>query len=591
MPVHDLSFRRATSALALTLGVAVLSATAAAQSASTTDPRANLKAGWMDAGVAAKHMQLVSTAAKPDGMYDPANRGNFSFMNSDLAFSGKFVFQGNFNGFQIWDASDLKKLKLRTLYTCPGGQGDLSVHGNLLFMSVEETRGRVDCMGGGVKDTVSAERFRGVRIFDITDVEHPKIITQVQTCRGSHTHTLLEDPTDKGVVYIYVQGTSVVRSPSELAGCSRLGPEQDPNTSLFRIEIIRVPLAAPQDAKVVNAPRIFSDSAGKIAGLWKGGAHGEGTQETSQTNQCHDITVYPAIGLAAGACSGNGIILDIRDPANPKRIAEAIDPNFAYWHSANFSNDGSKVLFTDEWGGGTSPRCRVTDKMTWGADAIFSLKGNSLTLDGYYKLPVAQTATENCVAHNGSIIPVPGRDIMAQGWYQGGVSVFDFTDPAHVQEIAYYDRGPVNADTLHIGGSWAAYWHNGFLYSTEIARGLDVFELTPSEFLSQHEIDAAKLVQHEVNNPQNQMKNVWPASFSVARAYLDQLVRGSGMKSERATAVGQALDAAERQAGSARKASLAALARQLHGEADGAADAARVHALASALDALVKATK
>ena len=575
----------------LTIGVAVLSATAAAQSASTTDPRANLKAGWKDAAVAASNMRLVSTAEKPAGMYDPANLGNFSFMNSDLAFSGKYVFQGNFNGFQIWDASDLKSLKLRTLYTCPGGQGDLSVYKNLLFMSVEETRGRVDCAAGGVKDTVSAERFRGVRIFDISDIEHPRIITQVQTCRGSHTHTLLEDPKDKGVVYVYVQGTSVVRSPNELAGCSRLGPDQDANTSLFRIEIIRVPLASPQDAKVVNSPRIFSDSAGAIAGLWKGGAHGEGTQETSQTNQCHDITVYPAIGLAAGACSGNGIILDIKDPVHPKRIAEVIDPNFAYWHSANFNNEGTKVLFTDEWGGGTNPRCRVTDKMTWGADAIFAIKDRKLTLGGYYKLPAAQTATENCVAHNGSIIPVPGRDIMAQGWYQGGISVFDFTDPAHVQEIAYFDRGPVNADTLHIGGSWSAYWHNGVIYSTEIARGLDILELTPSEFLSQNEIDAAKLVQNEVNNPQNQMKNTWPASFAVARAYLDQLMRGNGLKAERTAAIGKALHEAEKLQGGPRRVALNKLAMQLSDDAKGAADGARVKAMASAVSELALASK
>ena len=583
--------RRTVRAMSLTLGVAVLSATAVAQTASTTDPRATLKAGWKDAAIAAKNMQLVSTAEKPAGMYDPANIGNFSFMNSDLAFSGKYVFQGNFNGFQIWDASDLKNLKLRTLYTCPGGQGDMSVYKNLLFMSVEETRGRVDCAGGGVKDTVSADRFRGVRSFDIADIEHPKLITQVQTCRGSHTHTLLEDPKDKGVIYVYVQGTSVVRSPNELAGCSRLGPDKDPNTSLFRIEIIRVPLASPKDAKVVNSPRIFSDSSGAIAGLWKGGAHGEGTQETSQTNQCHDITVYPAIGLAAGACSGNGIILDIKDPVHPKRIAEVIDPNFAYWHSANFSNDGTKVLFTDEWGGGTNPRCRVTDKMTWGADAIFALKDGKLALGGYYKLPAAQTATENCVAHNGSIIPVPGRDIMAQGWYQGGISVFDFTDPAHVQEIAYFDRGPVNADTLHIGGSWSAYWHNGVIYSTEIARGLDILELTPSEFLSQNEIDAAKLVWHDVNNPQNQMRNTWPASFSVARAYLDQLERGNGLKAERTATVAKALADAEQATGAKRKSALTTLGKQLHADANGAADAPRVHALASAVDALAKATK
>ena len=580
--------RRAMRAALLAFTAFAAISHADAQGASTTDPRAALKSGWKDAGEAALNLRVVSTAWKPAGMYDPANLGNFAFLNSDLAFSGTYVFQGNFNGIQVWDASDVTQLRLTTLVTCPGGQGDVSVHGTLLFMSVEETRGRADCGPGGVQDTVSAERFRGVRIFDISDIEHPRIITQVQTCRGSHTHTLLEDPKDKGVVYIYVQGTSVVRSPNELGGCSRLRPEQDANSSLFRIEVIRVPLASPKDAKVISTPRIFADSAGAIAGLWKGGAHGEGTQNTSETNQCHDITVYPAIGLAAGACSGNGIILDIRDPANPRRIAEVMDPNFAYWHSANFSNDGSKVLFTDEWGGGTAPRCRVTDKMTWGADAIFALKGRTMTLGGYYKLPVAQTASENCVAHNGSIIPVPGRDIMAQGWYQGGVSVFDFTDPAHVQEIAYFDRGPVSADTLHTGGSWAAYWHNAYLYSTEIARGLDVLELTPSAFLSANEIAAAGLVRHEVNNPQTQMQNTWPAQAVVARAYLDQLARNKGLSAARTTAIGAAIDAAEQATGAARKAAYGKLAATLAADAKSAGDAVRVKALAAVVGQLAK---
>ena len=582
------SSSRATRTVALALSVFVVAARAFAQGASTTDPRATLKAGWKDAGEASWNLQIVSSTWKPEAMYDAKNLGNFSFMNSDLAFAGKHVFQGNFNGFQIWDASDLKHLKLTTLYPCPGGQGDLSVWGNLLFMSVEETRGRVDCASGGVKDTVSAERFRGIRIFDITDIEHPKVITQVQTCRGSHTHTLVEDPKDKGVVYIYVQGTSVVRSPSEMAGCSGAMPDKDPNTSLFRIEIIRVPLAHPAEAKIVNAPRIFADSAGAIAGLWKGGEHGAGTQATARTDQCHDITVYPAIGLAAGACSGNGIILDIKDPANPQRIAEVMDPNFAYWHSANFSNDGSKVLFTDEWGGGVAPRCRASDKLTWGADAIFTLQDRALALSGYYKLPVAQTNTENCVAHNGAIIPVPGRDIMVQGWYQGGVSVFDFTDPAHVQEIAYFDRGPLNADTLHIGGSWSAYWHNGYIWSSEIARGLDILELTPSALLTANEIAAAQLVQHDVNNPQNQMQNTWPAQPVVARAYLDQLVRGHGLDAARATAIGAALDAAEAASGAARQGAYAALAKALVADEKGAVDPARVKALAEVVGAMAK---
>ncbi|MHB8838281.1 MAG: LVIVD repeat-containing protein [Gemmatimonadaceae bacterium] len=579
---------RALRAAAIALSTLLIASPALAQGASTTDPRATLKAGWKDAGEASWNLHVVSTTWKPEAMYDAKNLGNFSFMNSDLAFSGKHVFQGNFNGFQIWDASDVKNLKLTTLYTCPGGQGDLSVWGNLLFMSVEETRGRVDCAGGGVKDTVSAERFRGVRIFDISDIEHPKVITQVQTCRGSHTHTLVEDPRDTGVVYIFVQGTSVVRSPNELAGCSGAMPDKDPNTALFRIEVIRVPLANPAEAKIVNSPRIFADSTGAIAGLWKGGEHGAGTQATSRTDQCHDITAYPAIGLAAGACSGNGIILDIKDPANPKRIAEVMDPNFAYWHSANFSNDGSKVLFTDEWGGGVAPRCRASDKLTWGADAIFTVQGRKLTLAGYYKLPVAQTNTENCVAHNGAIIPVPGRDIMAQGWYQGGVSVFDFSDPAHVREIAYFDRGPLNADTLHIGGSWSAYWHNGYLYSSEIARGLDILELTPSEYLSANEIAAAKLVQHDVNNPQNQMRNVWPAQPVVARAYLDQIVRYGELLPARTREIGASLDAAEAATGQARTAAYKKLAKSLTADAKTAAEPERAKALAAVVAEMAK---
>lgn len=579
---------RALRAAAFALCALISTSDAGAQGASTSDRRASLKPGWKTAGEAVWNLSVVSTTWKPEAMYDAKNLGNFGFLNSDLAFSGKHVFQGNFNGFQIWDASDLKSLKLTTLYTCPGGQGDLSVWGNLLFMSVEETRGRVDCAIGGVKDTVSTERFRGVRIFDITDIEHPKVITQVQTCRGSHTHTLVEDPTDKGVVYIYVQGTSIVRSPNELAGCSGVAPDKDPNTSLFRIEIIRVPLANPAEARVVSSPRIFADSAGAIAGLWKGGAHGAGTQESSPTDQCHDITVYSAVGLAAGACSGNGIILDIKDPANPKRIAEVMDPNFAYWHSANFSNDGDKVLFTDEWGGGTAPRCRASDKLTWGADAIFTRQGRTLTQAGYYKLPVAQRNSENCVAHNGAIIPVPGRDIMAQGWYQGGVSVFDFTLPSSVQEIAYFDRGPISADTMHIGGSWAAYWHNGYIWSSEIARGLDVLELTPSDYLSANEIAAATLVQHDLNNPQNQMRNTWPAHPVVARAYLDQLVRYGGLVPARSTEIGAAIDAAEAATGPARTAVYKKLAKALASDIKTASDPVRVKALAAVVRELAK---
>jgi hypothetical protein len=510
--------------------------------------------------------------------------GDFGFANADLAFSGNYVFQGGYNGFQVWDIADARDPKLRTAFVCPGGQGDLSVYRNLLFMSVEETRGRVDCGAQGVADTVSAERFRGVRIFDITDIDHPKQVTAVQTCRGSHTHTLLVDPNDTANVYVYVSGTSPVRPTAELAGCSGRPPEEDPNTSLFRIEVIRVPLAAPQQAQVVSTPRVFADaSTGAIAGLWRGGTHGAGTQETAETDQCHDVTVYPEIGLAAGACSGNGILLDIRDPANPKRIAEVSDPNFAYWHSATFNNDGTKVLFSDEWGGGTQPRCQASDRREWGADAIFTLADDKLTHAGYYKLPAPQTATENCVAHNGSLVPVPGRDIMVQAWYQGGVSVFDWTDAKNPKEIAFFDRGPMSASELVLGGYWSAYWYNGRIYGSEIGRGLDVFDLKPSQYLSQNEIDAAKLVRLDRFNPQDQGKLVWPASFVVARAYLDQLERTNGLPAARISAVRDALASAEKASGAQQQGLLTLLATQLGNDAQSSGDAERVKALAASV--------
>ena len=546
---------------------------------SPNDPRVGLGRGVRDAGHAMKGMALVSHRPKPDGLYNPAAAADFAFANSDLAFQGTLVFLGGYTGFQVWDVSDPANPTLRTSFVCPGGQGDPSVYGNLLFISVEETRGRLDCGSQGVMDTVSAERFRGVRIFDISDLDHPMQVAAVQTCRGSHTHTLVPDPSDRGIVYVYVQGTGPVRSPSELAGCSRRPPQEDPNTSLFRIEVIRVPLASPQEARVVSTPRLFADSTGAIAGLWPGGAHGEGTQETSETNQCHDITVYPEMRLAAGACSGNGILLDIRDPAAPRRIAEVSDPNFAYWHSATFNNDATTVLFTDEWGGGGAARCRSTDRPQWGADALYRQANGRLTPASFFKLPAPQTEFENCVAHNGSLIPVPGRDIMVQSWYQGGISVFDFTDPAGAVEIAYFDRGPV-VDSLIIGGHWSAYWYNGHIYGSEIVRGLDVLKLVPTEHLSQNEIDAASLVRVDQFNPQLQPKIVWPASFPVASAYVDQLVRTQGLFADRATAVALELDRAERLEGTAQQSALTRLAAQLEQDAQRAADPKRVRALA-----------
>jgi hypothetical protein len=574
----------------------VLSATGCATATQTAappagppvpDPRVGLRAGYLDAGQASWNLDLIATRPRPERFFDPAQPGSFAFANADLAFSGNYVFQGGYNGIQVWDISDPRNPRIRTTIICPGGQGDPSVYRHLLFMSVEEPRGRLDCGVQGAGDTASAGRFRGVRIFDISDIDRPRQVGAVQTCRGSHTHSIVSHPADAANVYVYVSGTSPPRPASELAGCSGLPPEQDPNTSLFRIEIIRVPLARPQDARIVNMPRIFADASGNIAGLWPGGSHGQGTQTTSQTNQCHDVTAYSAIGLAAGACSGNGILLDIRDPANPRRIAEVSDPNFAYWHSATFSNDGRKVIFTDEWGGGTAPRCRATDRPQWGANAIYTLANGQLRFQSFYKLRAPQTAQENCVAHNGSLIPVPGRDIMVQAWYQGGVSVFDFTDPRRPVEIAFFDRGPLSATQLMLGGHWSAYWYNGRIYASEIARGLDVLELRPSAYLSANEVAAAQLVRWQEFNAQDQKRMTWPASFVVPRAYLDQLRRNGGLSGRRLNAVAEDLDLAERMTGDQQRGALTTLASQLESEAARTNDPTRVRAMAAAVREIV----
>jgi len=525
-----------------------------------SDPRIGLAAGLYDAEEAANGLELLATRPRPEGFYDPADIGNMAFANSDMGFRGDHVFVGNYHGFQIYDVSDPLNPVLRTAVVCPGGQGDISVHGNLVFMSAQEVRGRIDCGTQGTSGEVDPERFRGVRIFDISNLDNPTQVAAVQTCRGSHTHTLVDDPDDDRVIYVYNSGTSPVRPAEEMPGCSGLPPEEDPETSLFQIEVIRVPLASPEQARIINEPRVFADpETGEIASLWPGGDHGPDTQPTRETNRCHDITAYPAIGLAAGACSGNGILLDITDPVNPVRIDDVTDPNFVFWHSATFNNDGTTVLFTDEWGGGTQPRCRATDPEDWGANAIFAIENGEMQHRSYYKLPVPQTETENCVAHNGSLVPVPGRDIKVQAWFQGGVSLSDFTDPENPYEIAYFARGPISEDELVVGGYWSTYWYNGHIYGSEIARGLDIFRLTPNEHLSQNEIDAANLVRFEEFNPQHQPRIEWPAEVVVARAYLDQLVRNDGMSDEWAERISAELDRVEALGGSERMTVLSTL--------------------------------
>jgi hypothetical protein len=431
------------------------------------------------------------------------------------------------------------------------------------------------------------DRFRGVRIFDITDVKNPKQVAAVQTCRGSHTHTLVTDPNDKDNVYLYVSGTSFVRQNEELAGCSGEAPDKDPKTALFRIDVIKVPLASPQDARIVSSPRLFSDpTSGKLNALSSGGSHGkDGPEKPEDTDQCHDITAYSAIGLAAGACSGNGLLIDIKDPANPKRLDAVNDPNYAYWHSASFSNDGKKVVFTDEWGGGLGARCRPNDPINWGADSIFHLQDNKLKFASYYKMPSAQADSENCVAHNGSLIPIPGRDIAVQAWYQGGISIVDFTDAEHPVEIGYFDRGPIRPDMLVLGGDWSAYWYNGHIYASEIARGLDVFELTPTKLLTQNEIDAAKTVQVTELNVQNQQKIEWPRKLVVAKAYVDQLERSQALPADQIAAVRQAIQSAEKSdlKDVGKLNSLAGSLETNAGSAKSTADANRLHALAGIL--------
>ncbi|WP_298162542.1 hypothetical protein [Brevundimonas sp.] len=599
-----MTVRRTLLSSVAALGLLLGATAAAAQQSSAggsvqvigTDARSSLSAGYDDAGLAAVGLSLVSHTPHAPGfgtretMFSPprnaeegaamraAREGNPSFSvlgtaNSDLAMSNGRLFVGNFNGFNAYDVTgDTPRLVMSVV--CPGGQGDVSVHGDLLFMSVEENRGRLDCGTGGNEGEVSAERFRGVRIFDISDLNNPRQIAAVQTCRGSHTHTLVPDPSDRNVLYIYGQGTSDVRETGELDICTDGEPDENPETALFSIDVIKVPLDHPEAAALVNRPRIFADAAtGRVAGLWRGGRAGIATQDTAQTNQCHDITVYPEIGLAGGACSGNGILLDITDPVNPRRTSDIFDPDMAYWHSATFNNAGDKVVFTDEWGGGIGARCRAEDPATWGANMIATIADRTLTGRSFHKLPTAQGATENCVAHNGNIIPVPGRDLMVQSWYQGGVSIMDFTDPAHAVEIAYFDRGPISAERLYVGGSWSAYWFNGRIYSSEIARGLDVLKLLPSDQLSAAEIAAAEAIMAEEINPQTQTKIEWADSPDVAESYVDQLAR-SAVITDDVEARARTLIEGWR-SGTADKAMAGRLAGELATAPDGATDATR----------------
>ncbi|MBU1347420.1 MAG: DUF305 domain-containing protein [Alphaproteobacteria bacterium] len=536
----------------------------------SADPRTTLAAGFRDAGQAASNMELLVNLPKPTGFFDPSNpEGNppqlptasedgdarqgtadqvsrrspfLSFANTDMAFSGDLLAAGNYHGVNLYRLAEGAEPQLISSIVCPGGQGDVSIVGDLMLMSVESNNGRVDCGREGVGSEPSPERFRGVRIFDISDRTRPVQVGQVQTCRGSHTHSVVA--ADERRLIVYNSGTSSIRDEEELAGC--ISTPGDPRTALFRIDVIEIPLADPSQSRIIDSPTVFADEeTGQIAGLWLGGDHGDGTQTTNRTDQCHDITLFPSKNIAGGACSGNGILFDISNPREPRRLDAVADDGFAYWHSATFNNDGTKVVFTDEWGGGGRPRCRVQDPVTWGANAIYDIVDEKLVFRSYYKLPAAQTDQENCVAHNGSLIPVPGRDLFVQAWYQGGLSISDFTDSSNVREIAYFDRGPINAERQSQGGYWSVYWYNGLIYGTEIARGLDVLALQPSEHLSENEIAAARMAdQGDTVNPQQQFPVTWPAHPVVARAYLDQLARDNAMPAEIMERMTAALDTA-----------------------------------------------
>jgi hypothetical protein len=613
-----------------------------AMDAPTPDPRIGLGAGLMDAEEAIWNLRILSKTQPPPDF--------IGVTNSDLAFTGNYAIQGNYNGFQVWDISNPRAPTLTTGYVCPASQSDVSVYRNLLFVSGEGLGGRLDCGTQGIETAISPDRLRGIRIFDISDVRNPQYIGNVQTCRGSHTHTVLEHPGDTQNVYIYVSGSFIVRPAEELEGCVGEPPGEDPASALFRIEVVRVPLENPALAAIVSSPRIFEGlvappshglaptelaaiEAARARGAFVAdiegrpevasdafvrarldsivqarGGSGAPTAADSATlraafqgmvdrmiaaqqehgprpgpTQCHDITVYPAIGLAGGACEGYGLLIDISDPVNPRRIDAVADSNFAYWHSATFNNSGTKVLFTDEWGGGGQPKCRATDPREWGANAIFTVENRRMQFRSYYKLPVVQTELENCVAHNGSLVPIPGRDIMVQAWYQGGISVFDWTDADNPYEIAFHDRGPSDATRMGPGGSWSVYWYNGAIVSSEIARGLDIFELVPSAHISQNEIDAARTVRLDYLNAQGQPQFAWPPSFPLARAYIDQLERWNGLTADQIAAVRTDLVNAERSSGTARSSALTTLATTIDGLAGGSSDANRVRALAGAV--------
>jgi len=593
-----------TSLVLLALAATTPSLVSAQTYPTGNDPRNGLKHGLHDAGEAIKGMRLVSTTKKA-AEFDTLQ--GLTFVNSDLAFKGNLVYQGNFAGFSIWDVSNPAKPSMVSVVPCITSQGDPSIYGNLLFVSAEGAGNRNDCAKGGVADP--KDHMAGVRIYDVSNPRAPKLIKNVQTCKGSHTHTLVPDPKNKNVVYIYVSGQQGARPTTEMAECKNGADPADESNSLYRLDVIKVDVTRPQDAAVVTGARIFTGltpapvrGGGRRAPRALTGADSAMMAQMAAAGprNCHDVTSYPEMGLLAGSCGSHGLLVDISNPEKPVRLDAVADTNFSLWHTAVFSNDGKKVVFTDEWGGGTSPNCQAMHPLEMGGNTTLVIgPDRKYKQHAYFKIGTAQSAQENCVSHNGGLIPVPGRDLLVQGWYQGGVNLIDFTDPDKPYEIGFFDRGPVDPPAAEantrargtIAGSWGAYWYNGYIYSSEMARGLDILELVPNEHLSANEIAAAKLVRMAEYNPQAQPKLVWPAAFPVVRSYLDQLVRGNGLANARTTAIASALDAAEKQSGAARKSALTSLAAAVDGDVASASDKTRVTAMAQAIRDLANATR
>lgn len=383
---------------------------------------------------------------------------------TDIAFQDDRAYVGNYSGFSVWDISKPKNPTKISQVSCPGAQNDISVSGDLLYLSTDSSRSDDSCSSEPQSGTVK-ESWEGIKIFDISNANNPKYLKSVETACGSHTNTLV--PGDKSTEFIYV---SSYNPSSNLPDC------QPPHDG---ISIIEVPKKNPAKAKVVATPVLFPDGGNE------------------STNGCHDITAYPKRKIAAGACMGDGIIMDIRNPQKPKVIERVSDPNFSFWHSATFTNDGDKVVFTDELGGGGAATCDVETGPTHGANAIYGLsKQNQLRFQSYFKIDRHQNDSENCVSHNGSLIPVDGKDIMVQSWYMGGTSVWDFTDARRPREIGYFERGPAAGDDG--GGTWSSYYYNGHIYSSDLGKGFDVLKFT-------HPLtNSAKSVKMGEFNPQSQ---------------------------------------------------------------------------------------